>query len=318
MLKSFKFWIIIFIVVGLIALFKSDLTQEDSNFKNQTIKLPASKYAAVAKGKIDVDGGIIEVSARLGGTFRNVPVIEGDIVEAGDVLAVQEDDEEQIALRSANAQIMAAKATMDTLLLRQTIAKREYDRLVPLLTVEASSQLDLDRAMDDINRVSLEIVLQKATMIRTQASLESAQFRLEQRTIRAPVSGRIIEAKARPGMGASTLNVSTAFTLMPNTQKIVRADLDQNFVGLVKKGDKAVISSDVDPETQYSGEVLRVGEIFGRSTTNDASSRSSSGNDFVIEVVVAAGDIPLLIGQRVLVRFPKVQTNSAVALVESR
>lgn len=312
MLKSFKFWITILIVIFIGFLFKESFTQENATFESRAIKPPISNYTAVAKGKIDVDGGIIEVSARLGGTFRKVYVQEGDIVEARDVLAVQEDNEEQIALKSVNAQLMSAKATMNSLLLRKKIAQREYDRLKPLLTIDASSQLDLDRAMDDIDQITLDIELQEAAILRAQASVESAQFKLEQRTIRAPVAGRIIEAKARPGMGASTLNISAAFTLMPNTQKIVRADLDQNFVGAVKVGDKAIISPDANPETQYQGEVLRVGEIFGRKTTNDSSSmRGGSNNDYVIEIVVAAGKIPLLIGQQVLVRFPIKTTDNA-------
>ena len=49
---------------------------------------------------------------------------------------------------------------------------------------------------------------------------------------------------------------------------------------------------------------IRKGEIFGRSS-GQANTGGMQGNQHVIEVVVAAGDIPLLIGQRVTVRFLK-------------
>ena len=265
----------------------------------------ASPYAAVAKGKVDVDGGVIEVAARLGGTFREILVAEGDHVEPGQVLAVQEDDEERIALRSAQASLEASKASLARLELNLEIAEREYGRLMPLVEIDAASRQELDRAHDDIRRLNLDIRSQRTSIVQAEASLESARFRLEQRTIRAPLAGRIVEAKVRPGVGASTLQVTSAFTLMPDAQRIVRADLDESFVGQVKVGQRATISPDARPDLTYEGDVIRVGEIFGRRTTNDSRGGGSSASDHVIEVVVGAGDLPLLIGQRVLVRFLK-------------
>ena len=56
-----------------------------------------SPYAAIANGKADVEGGIIQVAARRGGVVRDVLVQEGDRVVAGQILARQEDDEPRLA-----------------------------------------------------------------------------------------------------------------------------------------------------------------------------------------------------------------------------
>jgi len=305
MLKSKLFWIItiVLVVVGW-WYFGDSSGQKGSQMKAFTVPVPKSNWAAMANGKVDVEGGLIEVAARQGGIYREVFVKEGDLVVAGQVLAVQEDDEEKILLRSSEAQLRSAKAQIARLEVRRDIAQRELDRLVPLVDMDAASTLELDRASDELRQIEVDFQVQEASLAQSEANLESAKFRLERRTVRAPVAGRIIEAKARPGVGASTLQVSTAFTLMPDAQKIVRADLDESFVKNVYVGQKAVIAPDANEKETYEGEVIRKGEIFGRRATQ-AVAGSQAGSDHVIEVVVGVGDIPLLIGQRVKVRFLK-------------
>lgn len=304
MLKSKLFWIIV--VVLAIAGWRYFASDQGNNkqFRAYTMPVPEFNWAAMANGKVDVDGGIIEVAARQGGIYREVFVEEGDYVEAGQVLAVQEDDEERISLRSSEAALESSRAQLAQLEVRRDIAQRELDRLLPLVEIDAASTLELDRAKDELRQIEVDFRAQRASLLRSEAQLESVKFRLEQRTVRAPVAGRIIEAKARPGVGASTLQVSTAFTLMPDAQKIVRADLDEGFVNNVHVGQKATISPDANSDESYEGEVIRKGQIFGRRSTQ-ASQGMQSGSDHVIEVVVGAGDIPLLIGQRVKVKFLK-------------
>lgn len=303
MFKSVKFWVAVAALAALVWWAFGD-SPDSGPYEAAVMPVPESDFTAVAKGKVDVEGGVIEVAARSHGVFRDIYVEEGDRVEAGQVLAVQEDDEQRIRLRQAQAQLQSANAGLERLQVRLDIARREHNRLEPLVDIDAASSQELDRAKDDLRQLEVDIEAQKASVLQSEANLESAQFSLEQRTVRAPVAGRIVEAKARPGVGASTFQVSTAFTLMPDAQKIVRADLDQAFVGKVRVGQQASIAPDSDPQTTYDGEVLRVGEIFGRRTTQD-SPGSGGGSDYVIEVVVGAGDMPLLIGQRVLVRFLK-------------
>ena len=55
-------------------------------------------YVAIADGKADVEGGIIQVAARTAGVVRAVYVQEGDAVTKGQVLARQEDDAPRLAV----------------------------------------------------------------------------------------------------------------------------------------------------------------------------------------------------------------------------
>ncbi len=302
MIKSKRLWIAIAIVIALTWwIVRSGDTSRP--YAVEAVQVPDTPYAAVAQGKIDVDGGIIKVAARGGGgVYREVLVTEGDRVTAGQVLAILEDDEQRLSLETAEASLESAQARMDALLLSKEIQQREFDRLQPLVEIDAASPQELDRASDDLRRTEVDIASQRAQLKQAEVNVKSAQFRLEQRTVRAPVAGRIVEAEARPGVGASTLQVSTAFTLMPDAQKIVRADLDEAFVGSVYVGQAVQISPDANRQESFTGEVLRVGEIFGQRATQQGP---GGGSDHVIQVVVSAGDSDLLIGQRVTVRFMK-------------
>ena len=64
------------------------------------------------------------------------------------------------------------------------------------------------------------------------------------------------------------------------------------------------IQPEGDPSKVYVGAVLRRAAVFGarKLASDDPSQRS---DERVVEVVVSAGDAPLLIGQRVLVKFMK-------------
>ena len=114
-LKSKLFWIIVLVLAFACWWFFGKSDDNDGQFRAFSMPMPETDWAAVANGKVDVDGGIIEVAARSGGTYREVFVEEGDIVEAGQVLAVQEDDEEKISLRSSEASLEAARAQLDRL-----------------------------------------------------------------------------------------------------------------------------------------------------------------------------------------------------------
>ena len=69
-----------------------------------------SPYAAIANGKADVEGGIIQVAARRAGVIRDVLVQEGDAVVKGQVLARLEDDEPRLASERASAEVRQAQA----------------------------------------------------------------------------------------------------------------------------------------------------------------------------------------------------------------
>ena len=240
-LKNKWLWIglvlIIVAVVGFNVFQKSSAAKKAEIEQASTAKV-VSPYAAIANGKVDVEGGIIQVAARRGGIVREVLVQEGDRVAAGQVLARQEDDEARLAVQSAQAQLAQAQSQLANIQVDISTAQREYNRLERLVATNFVAAQRTDQARARLGS-------QQAAIQTARAQAAQAAYNLELTIIRAPMSGRIVRRYANPGAGASTLNVSNMFDLEPDAPRIARAE------------------------------------------------------------IVSAGDAPLLIGQRVLVKFMK-------------
>ncbi|HYD28977.1 HlyD family secretion protein [Brevundimonas sp.] len=274
---------------------------EEEQAEAQKVESP---YAAIANGKVDVEGGIIQIAARRGGVVREVLVQEGDRVVAGQILARQEDDEPRLALQSAVADVSQAESQLRLIEVDIRTAQREYDRLQKLVETNFVAAQRLDQARDAIAQAQARLGSQQAAVQTARARRDQAAYNVELTVIRAPQSGRIVRRYANPGAGASTLNVSTMFDLEPDSPRIARAEIVESDIPNVTTGQAVEITPEGDPSKVYVGTVLRRAAVFGarKLASDDPSQRS---DERVIEVVVTAGDAPLLIGQRVLVKFMK-------------
>jgi HlyD family secretion protein len=306
-LKKKRVWIGIPLIVILIAGFffmQSQGAAKKAADEKAAANAPASPYAAVANGKADVEGGIIQVAARRGGVVREVYVQEGDRVVAGQILARQEDDEARLAYQRAQAEVAQAEAQLAQIRVDISSSRRELERLQSLVDSNFVAAQRIDQARDAVAAAEARLQSQQAVVQTARARLAEAAYNLELTVIRAPMSGRIVRRYANPGAGASTLNVSTMFDLEPDAPRIVRAEIVESDIPNITIGQQVEISPEGDPSKVYVGTVLRRAAVFGarKLASDDPSQRS---DERVVEVVVAYDEAPLLIGQRVLVKFMK-------------
>jgi RND family efflux transporter MFP subunit len=276
--------------------------KKEAEAKAAAAAAPKSPFVAVANGKADVEGGMIQVAARRAGIVREVYVQEGDEVVKGQILARQEDDEPKLSAARAAAAVEQAKAQMTQYQVQLSTAEREHKRLQGLVATNFVAAQRVDQAADKIREAQANIQAQRAAIATAQAALEEARYNLELTIIRAPTDGRIARRYANPGAGASTLNVSNMFDLEPAAPRIVRAEIAESALPHVAIGQTVQIAPESEPTKTYSGKVLRRAAVFGarKLQSDDPSERA---DDRVVEVVVSADSAPFLIGQRVLVKF---------------
>ncbi len=301
------FWILIGVIVlgaGGVVLLGEQAKASKAKEEAAAKAAPPSPYAAVANGKADVEGGIIQIAARRGGIVRAVYVQEGDRVTSGQILARQEDDEARLQVQRASAEVRQAAAQIAATQVQIRTAQREYDRLSRLVASNYVAAQKMDQARDAIATAQANLGAQQAAVSTARARLGEAQYNLELTIIRAPMSGVIVRRYANPGAGASTLNVSNMFDLEPDAPRIVRAEIVEASIPAVAVGQEVEIVPEADETKLYTGRVLRRAAMFGarKLQSDDPSERS---DERVVEVVVSAEGAPLLIGQRVLVKFMK-------------
>lgn len=306
-LKKKRTWIglllVIVLVVGFMLFQSAAKTKKVEQEKAAATKVE-SPYAAIANGKVDVEGGIIQIAARRGGIVREVLVQEGDTVVAGQILARQEDDEPRLAVQSAAAAVAQAESQLAQIRVDVRTARRERDRLQRLVATNFVAAQRIDQAEDQIAVAQARLGSQTAAVQTARAQLDQARYNQELTIIRAPSNGRIVRRYANPGAGASTLNVSNMFDLEPDAPRIVRAEVVESDLPNLRDGQAVEITPEGDTSKVYIGAVMRRAAVFGarKLASDDPSQRT---DERVVEVVASAGDAPLLIGQRVLVKFMK-------------
>jgi HlyD family secretion protein len=308
LLRRPMFWIVIVLVLAgaaaCVVLGKQTAAKKATEEKAAAASLASTPYAGIASGKADVEGGIIQVAARTAGVIRTVDVQEGDRVKKGEILAQLEDDQPRLGVANASAAVRQAQAQIGLLEVQKETAQREYARLLPLKAKAFVAGQALDNAQDAIKTADAQIAVQRAVVNSAEAALNVASYQLELTRVRAPLDGRIVRRYANPGAGASTLNVSNMFDLEPDSARIVRAEIAEADIPKITPGQEAEIVPEADPQKVYVGRVLRRSDEFGarKLQSDDPNDKT---DDRVVEVVVSADNAPLLIGQRVLVKFMK-------------
>src|SRR6185503_2282387 len=230
-LKNRFTWIVLVLVVVLAGggLFMSNQAKakKAAEAKAAAAAAPKSPYVAIANGKADVEGGVIQVAARTAGVIRDVYVHEGDEVKKGQVLARLEDDEPRLQAASAQADVKQARAQVDLLKVQLSSAHREFDRLQGLIATNFVARQKVDQANDAIRQAEASLEAQQGVIAAAQDQDNQAEYNEELTYIRAPADGRIVRRYANPGAGASTLNVSNMFDLEPKAPRIVRAEVSE-------------------------------------------------------------------------------------------
>lgn len=262
---------------------------------------PSPGYVAVAKGRVDIEGGVIRLAAQRDGLIQAVMVEEGDRVKKGQVLAQIDSRQAEIGVALAKAELARAQAQARLLATRNALAQREAKRNVRAAQEGAISKQIADEKQTQAHASKADLAAATAAVAVAAAQLKQAEFEVEVRQIRAPFDGRIVKRNAKPGDGISTFNITELFQLAPVAPRIVRADVDEAFIDHVKIGMPAEIISEINPDHKWQGKIIRIGEVFGsRKQTDDPNERQDVR---VVDTVLSLNNEHVRIGQRVLVKI---------------
>jgi len=256
--------------------------------------------AAIGRGVVDQDGGLIRLAAARDGALEQVLVQEGQAVTRGQVLAVFDRRSSGLSLTAARADIGDRRAQLRIAAAKLTGAERDAGRLRRLADQDAATRQEADQA-------AAAAVVARAELTQAEAALKGAGARadlqardLAMLTVRAPSDGRVLSRTAVAG--AYVAAGSPLFVLEPATPRVVRAEVDEAFADLVKPGLPATVTREFNEGRGYPAHVVRVSDMFGAAALNDPSAPRADTR--VVQVIVAFDSPqPLKLGQRVLVRF---------------
>jgi len=261
----------------------------------------APQYAAIARGRVDVEGGLVRVLAPRDGVIAELPFKPGDAVKQGDVIARIDAHQAELAAGVARAELDQAMARAAGLRTKTAGLKLRASRVSEAAKAGAATGQSADDANQALAELNADIAEADAAVEVAQEHLKQARYEVEVRSVRAPLAGRIVTRPAHIADVVSMQGGSEIVTLLPDAPRIVRAELNEVFVGKVAVGMKASVVTDADSSRSWPATVVRVGEVFGPSKLIEDAQETTDARD--VECILQLSTEDLRVGQRVQVRF---------------
>lgn len=225
----------------------------------KTEKPVAIQTAPVTRRDIIVDAtatatiepiNVVEVKSKTAsGQITKMTVEVGSNVRPGDLI-VQIDTRDLInAANQAQADFDAAQAKLNT----STAQKKRSDDLFKqrIITAQENETANLDFANA------------QASYVRSKTSLDLAQQRLEDATVRAPVVGTVIEKTVSLGQviqaGTTSMGGGSTILKMADLSRVrARALVNETDIGQIVAGQEATVTVDAFPDRPFRGRVEKV------------------------------------------------------------
>ncbi len=267
---------------------------------------PAATYVAVARGRVDIEGGLLNLAMPREGTLATVAVHEGDRVKQGQLLAALDTEPARLAVEAAQAQQEQAQAQLKLLGIKQAAAQQRAQRLAAAAAAGAGAGQRADAAREAAAQIDAEQQAARAALGMAGQKLDEARYELKQRSLVAPFDADVVRVSGQRGTSVSPAS-GPLFVLLPRKPRIVRAELNDSFAAAVHPGMPAEVVAEGGEHVRWTAHVLRIGKVYSPATMeNDPQIRA---NARTVECVLAF-DQPdaepvrnLRIGQRVTVRF---------------
>jgi len=265
-----------------------------------------SQWLAVARGTVDVEGGMVQVAARTDGLVESVAVEQGDRVKAGQVLAKLDPRASKIQVAGARAGVEQARAQLAELQVSLKQAEQRAPRIAEAAKAGAATGEAAGQARAAVASLKAKRSAAQAELDVAQQNLAAAQLQLDGTTLRAPVAGTVVARQVAVGQSVSGSSGQPLFELLPNRPRIVRAQVDADDAGAIHAGMDAEVVRDSGGGPVYHARVLWVGQVLqSGSFSQDPLARALANEVDCTLSLAPGGTPPLRIGQRVLVRFPK-------------
>lgn len=256
-------------------------------------------------GYVEPSSEIRRLAFKHPGILGEYKVQIGQHVKAGDVLAVQQNNEEQTAVTVAESQLLVAQADLQKTLagvnpyeieakknaqrvasLDADYARRKMDRIEHLQTSKFASvdERDLAETNSKLKTAENQRLISEtrylthfvrevdqqaanAQVAVADAQLKAAKQRLAETMLIAPIEGTVLENILRVGESTYLAGSPETVLLIGNLAKLrIRAEIDENYALALRQGQKAVVFGRGLGEKEIPAHIALVKQIMGKKT----------------------------------------------------
>ena len=206
-----------------------------------------------------------KLSPSIGGQIAKLPIREGDIVKAGQLLLElwNKDLVAQVTLAESEAE--SARARAKAACLTAEIARREADRLLSLQKTGSASEEKVDKAVTEAKALSADCDAAKALALMSKAGVGVARANLARTRLTAPFEGVVAEINGELNeyVTPSPVGIVTppAVDLIDDSCFYVAAPIDEVDASAITAGMDARLSLDAFGERRFAGKVRRIADF---------------------------------------------------------
>ena len=239
------------------------------------------------------------ISPKISGRISEVLVDQGETVGAGQLLVRLDDEELRQQVAIAQASLEAAQAALQRLMAdkNRVVAvfeqsERHHARVQSLKEKSATTQEDVDRAVEslaiataDMTRAEAAIAEGQKGLLVAEKTLEYHRARLADTIIKSPFSGLVVDRQREAGDIA--VPGSAVLTVISTDVLWISAWVDETEMAKLSVSQPARIAFRSQPDRNYPGKIIRLGRQADRET-----------REFVVDVQLSELPANWAVGQR--------------------
>ena len=253
-----------------------------------TVERGTMVKSVVATGKVEPTTKI-EIKSKANGIIKALNADVDLAVKEGDILVELDKEQLAAALRGAEANLLAARASLEAAEAQARknsveaegpdaeFARRAYDRARSLFAQSLISQSTLDDAhglvdmADNRKRAAqsqlaisqAKVAEARAQVAQAKAAADRAAEDVANATIRAPIRGTVLSRDVEIGSPVSSIlnlgaNATLVMTLGDIAQVFVRGKVDEADIGRVRLGQQARIRVETFKDKSFNGRVTQI------------------------------------------------------------
>ncbi|OGU43611.1 MAG: hypothetical protein A2X68_06325, partial [Ignavibacteria bacterium GWC2_56_12] len=254
-------------VVAVVLIGAGYMLQNGSDAEAETTIGQVTRIEQIARGDLNLvvsANGVVqpinkvEIKSKASGQIVELKFIEGQYVNKGELLLALDPRTTKNDLEQARADLAVAEANLKQAKNNNTRAKELYEK--NLVSVQEKDQ------------ANLEYVRAQSQVVKARAATASAEERLADTRIIAPISGVILTKNIELGMiissGVSNVGGGTLLgTIADMNEVYVETNVDEVDIGKVREGQEATVIADAYPEDRFTGQVERISPL-GKTQQN--------------------------------------------------
>jgi multidrug resistance efflux pump len=250
----------------------------------------ANSARVAGSGIVEPSSEIIAIGTAVSGLVTDVRVTPGEQVAKGQPLftvdartARSRVSEARANIGEAEAAIAEAQAAINEANTARQTASRQLALFRNVDDPAAISRSEVIRAEGEVDAANARAKLAQSRLSQARARLTaarataaSASTELSRLTVRAPITGEILNVAVRPGEHVSTVGGNQTFIEMGQTNPLhIRIDVDESEAARVDIGAPATVSARGDAGNSVKAEFVRAEPqvVPKRSLTNSAAER---------------------------------------------